>query len=747
MPQKPRSHLLALLMLAGATRTLAFENGPAIEIRRTAAEIKIDGDLSDPGWQGASEVTTWWETNPGDNLEPKVRNLARLVYDGEFLYAAFEFDDPEPAKVRAPVGDRDVVPSYTDYGGVILDGKNDGKSAQMFLANARGIQYDAITNDASGEDNTPDFFWESAGKITERGWQLEMRIPFSSIRYQGTDPKQWGILLYRNRPREFRYQFFSSRLPRDRNCFVCNVRPLTGLAGLPGGSHWVAAPFATAGKSREAVDGAGSRLEGQPGDYDVGADLKWIPNPDTVVDGTINPDFSQIESDTAQIGVNERFAIFQPERRPFFLESVDLLSTPIQAVYTRTFTAPTWGARTSGSFGDTKYTALVGQDKGGGLVLLPGSNSSDFGNQDYKSWVAIGRVRHDFGDSFASVLYTGREIQGGGSNRVFGPDFQWRPTGSDVVTGQLLWSFSKTPNRPDLASEWDGRDLQGHAGYLWWNRTLQHWDFYGEYKDFSDGFRADDGFVPQVGYRSGYGETGYTFRPKEGAVRRLRLFTYGFYSEDSAGELLQQQVVPGFGMDALWNSFVRVEFVFDKSRAVTRVFERRQIRPTIEMRPGKIFAYLMLQGQFGDQVDFGGDRAGKGSSLTVQAIVRPTDHLAFTLDASRRTLDVDAAFGKPAGKLFTAEVGRVKAVYTFNARSWLRLIAQQVSTTFDPAIALDDVSRHDRRFGGSAVFAYKLNWQTVLYLGYSEGRDLDENDRLAPVGKQLFFKVSYALRG
>ena len=131
----------------------------------------------------------------------------------------------------------------------------------MFLANARGIQYDAITSDASGEDSAPDFFWDSAARITEEGWVLEMRIPFSSLRYTESDPEHWRILLYRNHPREFRYQMFTSRLPRDSPCFICNVRPLTGLAGLPSGGHWVAAPYLNANRLDEPRDGPGSPLD------------------------------------------------------------------------------------------------------------------------------------------------------------------------------------------------------------------------------------------------------------------------------------------------------------------------------------------------------------------------------------------------------------------------------------------------------------------------------------------------------
>ena len=175
-------------------------------------------------------------------------------------------------------------------------------------------------------------------------------------------------------------------------------------------------------------DGLGSPLVNRPVKLDGGLDVKWTPNAVTALDGTINPDFSQVESDVAQLSVNQRFALFYSEKRPFFLEGIDLFATPIQAVYTRTITAPRWGARVTGKLGGTSYTALVTEDKGGGSVILPGPNGSDFADQDFRSFVAVGRVRHEIGNSFAGLLVADREVQGGGYNRVIGPDFQWRPT-------------------------------------------------------------------------------------------------------------------------------------------------------------------------------------------------------------------------------------------------------------------------------------------------------------------------------
>src|SRR5713101_607395 len=401
--------------LAGATAREI--HGSEIRIGRAAGPIRIDADLSDPGWKGATRVDTWYETNPGDNIPPKVKNVGYLAYDDKFFYAAFEFFDPDPSKIRASYADRDNVPGYTDYGGVILDTRNDGKTGILLLANPRGIQYDAVTDDTTGnEDSSPDFYWEAAGRITKEGWILEMRVPFSSLRYPKGNPQTWGILLYRNWPRDFRTQMFSAKLPRGGNCFVCRSNVLTGLEGLPQGGSLVAAPYVTVKEEGVPRGDVGTSLVNKPARFDGGLDVKWTPNENTALDATLNPDFSQIESDVAQISTNERFALFFPEKRPFFLEGIELFSTPIQAVYTRTLTSPRWGGRATGKLGQTAYTVLVTQDRGGGQVILPGPNGSSFADQDFRSFAGIGRVRHDIARSFISFLVTDREIDGGGHN-------------------------------------------------------------------------------------------------------------------------------------------------------------------------------------------------------------------------------------------------------------------------------------------------------------------------------------------
>jgi hypothetical protein len=738
---------LACLGLAAAPALAAAQEPATIElsIRRVPPGIVVDGDLGDDAWRQAARVDTWFETNPGDNVEPTVRNVAYLGYDEHAVYVGLEFFDPEPRRIRAPLSDRDNVPSDTDYGGVILDTRNDGKTGVLFLANPRGIQYDAVSDDTTrNEDSSPDFFWDAAARVTEHGWTLEIRIPFSSLRYRNADPATWGIMLYRNYPRAHRYQIFSTRLPRGGQCFICYSNRLTGLAGLPGGGHVVLAPYLNGHRTSVPQGELGSPLRNEPVDATVGLDVKWTPGADTALDATVNPDFSQIESDVAQIGVNERFALFFPEKRPFFLEGVELLATPIQAVYTRTITSPRWGLRSTGKLGATAFTALAAEDRGGGSVVLPGTDASGLADQDFRSFVAIGRARHDLGRSFVSVLATDRELRHEpGHNRVIGPDFQWRPNERDTVTGQFLWSSTLTPRRPQLAEEWDGRTLVGHGAFAWWSHSTSRIDLYTEYKDFDEEFRADGGFVPEVGYRRWDGEYGYTTRP-QGFLRRLRPFVAFDYSEDRAGGVRQREFSFGAGLDARNNTYARFRYAFDHVRAGGRLLPRRQLLYSVQTSPGRLLSGIELDGFVGEQVDFENVRTGSGLGASLRFVVRPSDHLELRFDNARSWLNVDLPQGR--ARLFTAKVDRLRATYTFTARSFLRLIGQYVETRREPRLYTSVVERRSGEFGGSALFAYKLNWQTLLFVGYGDERALTGQDEWARAGREWFVKLSYAFQ-
>lgn len=739
-----RAALLLLFLFLPAP--LLFAQVPARELPRTTGSISIDGELDDAGWTGALVIDEFYETSPGNNTPPKVRTVAWVAYDAKYFYVGIRCDDPEPSRIRAPYVDRDQVFGTDDNVAVFLDTRNDRKSALEFRVNPRGIQGDGIFNEANGsEDFSPDFYYDTAARVTAQGWTAEMRIPFSSLRYPEADPQTWGIRIWRNYPRDFRYAIHSSPTPRETNCFICLLHPISGLKDLPRGGHLVAAPYATAQQDSHPRDEPGSSFTSDPARSDVGIDVKWNPNADITIDGTLNPDFSQIESDVAEITVNQRFAIFSPEKRPFFLEGIDLFSTPIQAVYTRTITSPRWGLRGTGKIGSSAYTLLVSQDRGGGLVILPGTTSSNFAPQDSRTTVAIGRIRHDLGRSFAGLVFTDRELDGGGHNRVIGPDFQWRPSDNDSITGQFLYSSTENPDRPDLSGAFDGRNFSSHGAVLNWGHQSRRIDWFLEAEDFGDGFRADSGFVPQVGYREGSANVGLRLFPETKLISFVRPSLSAEYQTDRDGEKIFQTVSPGvffFGTHNLNGGFsVSIQ---EQISVAGRLLEQTYLRYFLQIDPSRRFPRISINGRTGEAIDFANRRVGEGTTVGLNATLRPTDRLELLLNTTRQWLDVDERQG--SGRLFTADVQRLKATYSFSAKSLLRVIGQHVKVESDPDLYNFDIDRIRGGFLGSVLYSYKLNWQTVLFLGYGDNEVLNEEENLLPTDRTFFVKVAYAFR-
>jgi len=733
-----------LLVLLAASAAGGDEPAPPLTVRRTPGEIRLDGDLSDPGWKGAAVLDQFWETQPGDNVPPRAKTTAWVAYDDRNLYVALRCEDPDPSRIRAPFVERDDIVGTDDNVAVFLDTRGDGLTAVELRVSPAGQQGDAVFNDASqNEDFSPDFFYDTAARVADFGWAAEMRIPFSSLRYPRRDAQEWRILVWRNYPRDYRYFIHSRPIPRGSDCLVCHAQPMVGLTGLPTSGGLVLAPYAS-GQDVATAAAPGEPLGDPERTGDVGIDVKWQPSAGNAIDATINPDFSQVESDVAQIAVNNRFALFFPEKRPFFMEGVELFDTPVQAVYTRTITSPRWGGRATGRAGSSSYSVVAADDRGGGSVVLPGPTGSDLASQDFGSLVGIARLRQEIGASYAGALFTGREVDGGGYNRVFGPDVLWRAGPKDRLSAQLLWSETETPERPDLAEEWDGRRLSGHGLEASWNHQERRPVWTLRYRDFADGFRADTGFVPRVGYREGRALAGWNFYP-EGLVSQAQPRVVVAYSEDRDGAVLQRLVEPGLFLLGSRNlqAFASVRVLSE--RTGEKLLSTTSVEFQAQVDPSRSFTRVGVQGSVGEAVDLYNLQVGTGADINVFATLRPWSRLTFDLTAARRWLDVPRPEGGD-GRLFTASVMRAKALLHFSSRAYLRLIGQWVGTTSDPALYPFPVDEKEGGLEGSALFTYKINWQTALYVGYGDERALDEGDALRRTSRQLFAKISYAFQ-
>jgi uncharacterized protein DUF5916 len=695
---------------------------PSFVLPRLHSPITVDGNLEEAAWREALVIDRFYEIVPGDNVEPPVKTVGLLGYDDQFLYVGVRCQDPDPSQIRAPFVERDHVTDQ-DLVQVDIDARNEGRWSMIFRVNPRGVQLDGIFDEVTGQDDySPDFYYDSAVRLTAEGWTVEMKIPLSTLRYRvGADLQTWRITFFRLYPRNFRYQIVSAPIPRDSSCWLCHSVRLTGITGLPKSSNLTVAPFVTGRASEDP--GARPRSEQQ---FDLGGDVKWQPRPDLALDLAVNPDFSQVEADAPQISVNRRFALFFPEKRPFFLEGSDLLSSPIPIVYTRTITDPDWGARLTGRADRSAYTVLVARDHGEGSQILPGPVSSDLVPQTAAT-VVLARYRQTFGTSSVGFTATGREGEDGQHNNVAGADFQWFPSEHDRTKGQLLWSSTRDRGSGEKTD---------HALHFDWAHTLRQVGWSLQFEDLGRDFRADSGFVPQTGVRHIAAEAGYTFYP-QGIFRSLRPLLSFDQVREQEGALVSRTLFGGLAFDGRVQGSLEWHPREEGRASDGRIFQQDYWFLSTRVLPSRKVPLLSLAVRYGDEIDFAGSRLGTGSTVTLLALVSPFDELQAELSGERHQLDVTA--GGKRVRAFLATVSQVKVTYAFTARSFTRLIGQWNALT-------ENGGADDSSFSGSVLYGYRLNWQSILYVGY--GDEPGQNLELLPKSRHhaLFIKISYAFR-
>ena len=705
--------------------------------------IAFDGRLDDPAWAHAARLTTFYETWPADNVAPPVRTVVAITYDAHALYVGIWAQDPDPRRVHAAYADRDKVGPGDDYVALVLDTRGDGRVGTIFRVSPRAIQADGVFNEAqfalgnNPDDLTPDFAWNARTAIGDSAWTAELRVPFTSLRYAARERQTWGVIVHRVYPRELTHSLSSVRMPRGTTCFLCHAQHLQ-LTGLPTGGALLAAPYATA-----QADRAGTAPG--PGALRVGGDLKWTPGAGTALDATLRPDFSQIESDVAQLSVNAQFALFYPEKRPFFLEGSDLFQTPLQVVYTRSIAAPEWGARATGEVGRTAYTLLVARDRGGGSAILPGPSQSSLVTQDFASSAGVARLRTAFRGGFVGMLATDREVTrdgGGGHNRLLGGDFFWSPTGADQLTGQLVASDTRVPERPDLTAAWTGRGFASGALDLAWHHVARHAEWFADYRDVGAGFRADDGFMPQVGVRQ-VNAWADAIMYRSGAIFWVSPWVkWQRVMDRSTGEVVSAYRAAAIQVSGVHDLYAQLRLVDEQLRALDSLLPRRYGWLYLEAAPGRRLARVQLLARLGGDVDVANARRGRGAELSSTLVLHANDHLELQGVSDFTWLDVPA--GGAARRLFTAAVERLRASYNFTPRAALRLVVQHERIRRDPELYVAPTAAAEGRLVLSALLTYRWSWASAVYLGLGDDRPLDATGALAPGQQQLFIKLQVA---
>ncbi len=707
-------------------------------------KIRIDGKLDDAVWQRIAPMGEFYEYRPRDAMPAKYATEARIAYDRHALFLALTAHDPDTALLDAPLVRRDRVQGSQDLFAVHIDPAGTRKFAQIFRVNAAGAIGDGLFNeDTTTEDFTPDFEFEVRTARTATGWTAEFRIPFSTLRYSNPPAANWSIQIVRGISRDQQYRLANGRIPRDSNCFLCYAQTLEGLKDLPAGLEFTVTPQMTLRRATDQLNG-GSRIG--KNDFVAGVDIKFRPRPDLVFDATINPDFSQVELDTPQLASNAQFALFFPEKRPFFLEGADILSSPLSAIYTRSINDPAWGARLTQRNDTSDFTFLTARDDGKGLILLPGPLSTGFASQESKSQATIGRFRTHNGTWSIGGLVTDRTYestsgQPAAYNRVAGLDFVWRPEGETRVRGQVLGSSTNDPRNPRDP----GTPDSDFAALLDYNYRDANWVLSGGMVQVGRGFRADNGFFGQAGYTNIFQEFQRKFT-NVGAFHEVSPYFNFARNVDEDGRVLYLQTIPGILLVTALNTSIGIEWrpnTLVRFSNAGEPLKRDQVFAFIDSAPGTWLSAVHLETAIGDRADVAANVMRRGYYIGASATVRLSDRFEIEprIDESVMGSKILAAGREIA---LRERAVQVTSVYHFTARDHLRLIGQYSSVKRDPLQYISPVTANDKTETLSLVYGHLRSLGTSVYAGASTSRNSNSSSAERHRQNEIFVKVSWA---
>jgi Domain of unknown function (DUF5916) len=743
------SAMLMSTLAASDAGAQALPLAPDYTVFPATGPIAIDGFLDEADWDRAEAIPLSWEILPGDNVPPPVETTCHILFDAATLYFGCRAFDPAPGEIRAHLAERDdrVRTIQDDHIVFLLDPFNDERRAFEFRVNTLGVQMDAILARSEGiEDFSWNAVWTSKVQITEDGYTVEVGIPFGSLRFPQTDDVQtWGLVIDRSYPRSVRTRMRSAPTDRNTTCLLCGANKITGFRGIEPGGSVEAIPTLTAGRQEVRDPFPDGDLEpitetGALGlDPEVGLDVRWGVTTALSLNGTLNPDFSQVEADVAQLAENLRFALLFPETRTFFLEGADFFATPIQAVFTRSVVDPDWGAKLTGKEGANAIGVFSARDAQTDF-LFPANQGSRSGQLDQSAENAVVRYRRDIGAaSNAGVLYTGR-WGAGYQNHVYGVDLFHRLTPSNSVRAQYLRSTTEYPDTIVTEFSQPNGRFDGGSFFTELAHNSANWLATARYTDLTPEFRADAGFIPRVDTRIGNATLGRIFR---GAADSwyTRIETTALFSrtQDYEGTLSDQLI----GVRATYEGPLQSTFVISPSLRKLLFggieHDLNRLEGSAEIRPSGSATFL-LGYRVGDFVDFKNNRKSFGLVLTPGAQLYLGRSVSLGLGLTHQRLRWE---GMP---VYTANLYEGRLIYHFNTRAFVRAIVQYRLTNRDPTLYMNPIDARSEKLLSQFLFSYEVTPQTVVFLGYSDGSIGSEDVDLLRQQRSIFLKFGYAIR-
>jgi hypothetical protein len=722
-----------------------FRRDVVFDVRPAAGEMRVDAHLDEPAWQAAERIPLPIEITPGDNIAAAVETDCRVTFDERNIYLGCVAHDPDPASIRAYVTNRDGIFGNHDRISFLLDPFDDRRRAFVFEVSAVGVQGDLIFDERTGFDESWDAIWASAARITDSGYVIEAAIPFRSLRFPSTgDVQTWRFWINRMRPRsEFVVMRTNTRL-RGESCQLCQAHRLRGFTGMDAGLDIELVPTLTARQSasRDATFPAGPLVRGSP-DVEVGLDARWSLTSNLALNGTVNPDFSQVEADAVQLEANNAFALRFPEKRPFFLEGADLFGTPLEVVFTRSIADPSGGLKLTGKSGPHAIGALAAIDEVNAL-LIPGPQGSRSTVVDERVASTVLRYRRDVGaNNTLGAIYTGRMSGGAYRNHVAGLDAFLRPARALTWSMQALTSVTRYDPAVAASQAQPEESFAGQAVYSNFQYSGRSWNggVSGEIR--TEGLRADAGFLPQTDARRFNAWGAYSLRGRKGAYTLLQANGGVWHGERMNGELLSEGVwlnlyYEGPSQSRAWlNPERRRQTYRGETHELLVLWLGFDLRPLPWLR-------IVVNGNTGDEIDFRNAGVGRVIRVSPSFDAQLGRHVELGSRHSLQRLEKNGA------EVFTARVDELRGVLNLNARAFVRGTVQYRRTTRNAESNPGLERTLDESLFGQALFSYKVNPLTVAFVGLTDDRagfdSVDGRASLTPRGRTLFVKLGYAWR-
>jgi len=523
--------ILCFPVLASTTSQPVFN--PSMEISKTAGVIDVDGKLDDPGWQKAAWSENFVERNPGDNIEPLVKTRVMVTYNENFLYIGFICYD-DPATIRATMCQRDQF-FGNDAVIVLIDTYGDASWAYEFHVNPYGVQKDILWTNIVGEDSGYDIIWNAAAKITETGYQAELAIPFSSIRFPNQDMQNWKMDFWRIHPRDSYHQYSWAAYDRNEQCWPCQWGTVNGLSDVRPGKGIEILPSLIANQNGSVTNAYDPEVPFENDDIKGEMSLggKYSLNSDVTLEATYNPDFSQIEADAGQIDVNSPVALFLDERRPFFQEGRDIFRTLFNSLDTRTIHDPEFAAKLTGRSGKYRFGFISAVDENS-FYTIPLEETMVWPFGVGKSYVNVLRGMRSFGESSQlGFIINDRRFEAGGYNTILALDQHIRLSRTYRISGQYLMTLTEEPddsalfrsnyvmNDADYNIGFDGESFTGYGFITQFRRNARNWNFLLDYNQVGRNYRTETGYDPWIDYRNFSTWTGYNIYFDKGLFERM----------------------------------------------------------------------------------------------------------------------------------------------------------------------------------------------------------------------------------